>query len=114
MNLKANIQPEGRAGKTEAATASNDKVVCEHLGYCDSENNQQRIGHVEGISLENTDNCLNEFHYEELERARAVRGGGKHLPRETSGLRGYVCTVGEAEGLNKMCPESGALQGGTG
>ena len=32
----------------------------------------QRVGQAEGMSLENTDNCLSEFHYEELERVRAV------------------------------------------
>lgn len=32
-------------------------------------------------------------------------GGGTHLPRDASGLHGYVCIVREAEdteGLNKM------------
>lgn len=64
---------------------------------------------MEGISLENTDNCLNEFHYEELERARAVWGGGKHLSRDPSGLREHVCRVGEAddtEELNKQPSQS--------
>jgi hypothetical protein len=41
LNLTANIQPEGRAGRAEAAMF-NDTVVCEHLGYCDSEKNQQQ------------------------------------------------------------------------
>lgn len=53
----------------------------------------QRVGQVEGISLENTDNCLNEFHYEELERVRAMPGEGKHLSKDSSGLGGYVCIV---------------------
>lgn len=65
----------------------------------------QRTGQAEGRSPENTDNCLHEFHYEDLGRARAMWGGGTHLPRDASGLHGYVCIVREAEdteGLNKM------------
>ena len=65
----------------------------------------QRTGQAEGRSPENTDNCLHEFHCEDLGRAIAMLGGGTHLPRDASGLRGYVCIVGEAEdteGLNKM------------
>lgn len=53
----------------------------------------QRTGQAEGRSPENTDNCLHEFHYEDLGRARAMWGGGTHLPRDASGLHGYVCIV---------------------